>query len=82
MGARHRFAIALEGGDALARAAAIQAALAETDLPIADGFVADISVTTRIEEDDPVIAIEAMTIFEAPPATPGVALSRVVRRVG
>jgi hypothetical protein len=79
-GARHRLALVLEGEDGGARATRLQATLDETDLPIAGGFVADIKVTVRLDGEEPAIAIEALTIVEAPAMAE--AFSPDARRVG
>jgi hypothetical protein len=64
-GARHRLVLALDGDDADARATRLQAMLAEEELPIAGGFVADIGVVVRMEGTRTIIGIEALTIEEA-----------------
>jgi hypothetical protein len=82
-GARHRIALRLDGENAAVRAAELQAALPEAELPIRGGFVADIVVAARIESDAPVVAIEALTIDEpvdGPEAPAAPALARAVRR--
>lgn len=62
-GARHRIALRLQGGDAAARAAALRAGLAEAELPIRGGFVADVTVTEKAGAGDAaLLAIEALTI--------------------
>lgn len=88
-GARHRFAIRLEGNDAAIRAARLRAELAEAEIPIRGGFVADIVVTVRLDEATPVLGIEALTIEEAGDAVsdgevdaPRIGFSRGDRRVG
>ncbi|WBO22176.1 hypothetical protein [Sphingomonas abietis] len=60
-GARHRLALRIEGGDAAIRAAQLQAALPEMELAMAQGFVADLHVV-RLDENGPILAIEALTI--------------------
>ncbi len=85
-GARHRLVILLDGCDARARAKALKAMLAEADLPISGGLVADISIIARLEGDGPasgpVIGIEALTIADAVPPAPAGAISRDGRRAG
>lgn len=76
VGARHRFAVALQGEDRLRRARTLEEALPDCDLPLRSGFVADVAVATRLDGDRPVLAIEALTIFDAEP------VSRDVRRAG
>jgi hypothetical protein len=78
-GARHRFAIALQEDDALARAERLQIDLPELELEIPGGFVADIQVTTRLHDARPVLAIEALTIEDGAECA---AVSRAVRRAG
>ncbi len=75
VGSRHRLALALDGEDAVTRATAIQATLADAEIEIRGGFVADIVVAARMDGATPVLAIEALTIDE--PETE--AVSRAVR---
>jgi hypothetical protein len=78
LGARHRFALALDGEDAAARAARLRDSLPEMELDLRGGFVADCqAIVTRLD-GQPVLEIDALTIEE--PET--VALSRGVRRAG
>ncbi|WP_419825794.1 hypothetical protein [Sphingomonas sp.] len=80
-GARHRLALRLEGEDADTRAARLVASLAAVDVPMDNGFVADIAVTARVDGDGPVLGIEALTIREAPPC-PAATISGGARRCG
>jgi hypothetical protein len=76
-GARHRIALRLLGDDRTGRGRRLETALGEMDLPIARGFVADVQVSARLEGEDSILAIEALTIDD--PET----VSRVaVRRAG
>jgi hypothetical protein len=64
VGARHRLAIAIEGEDAPLRAERISHTIAEIDLAMQGGFVADIAVVDRLDGPRPILAIEALTIDE------------------
>jgi hypothetical protein len=81
-GARHRLAFMLEGRNAADRATLLQATLADTELSISGGLVADITVVARLEGEATIVAIEALTIAEADwtPATDG--LSRGAGQAG
>lgn len=82
-GARHRLALALDGDDVAARVARLQAMLADQELPIAGGFVADIGVVVRMEGARTIIGIEALTIEEAVYQGPRErSVSDVARRAG
>lgn len=83
-GARHRLALRLEGEDAAGRAVRLARDLPETELLMPGGFVADVAVTARLDEDQPVIAIEALTIAtdEGDGTDPAAAISRDARRAG
>ena len=78
VGARHRFALALEGPDAATRVDRLCAALPEMELDLRGGFVANLQAVATIRGDRPVLGIEALTIEE--PET--FAISRAGRRVG
>lgn len=77
-GARHRLVLALEGADARERADRVQAELAETEIAIRGGFVADIGVEAQLEGETAVLAIEALTIADPIEA----ALNPATRRAG
>jgi hypothetical protein len=71
VGARHQFAIALQDEDVAARALRLRTLLGDLDLDFAGGFVADIRVTPRPDNDVGVLGIEALTIEEVdPPSLP------------
>jgi len=78
VGARHRFALLLEGADAAARAEWLRDALPEMELDLRGGFVADIQAVLTWIDDRPVLGIEALTIEE--PET--LAVSRGARQAG
>jgi len=77
-GARHRLVLALEGADARARADRVRAELADAEIAIRGGFVADIGVEARLEGETVVLAIEALTIADPIEA----AVNPAARRAG
>lgn len=78
VGARHCLTLALDGEDARARAERLCVTLAEMELDLDGGFVADLQLMTISTRDRPVLTIEALTIDDAETF----AVSRGVRRAG
>jgi hypothetical protein len=82
VGARHRLVLAMEGDDGPARAERLGRTLAELDLAMRDGFVADIQAVVQMDSATPVLAIEALTIEEAEPDAAGAISAGARRRAG